>query len=165
MSEPRRAPDRAAETAIRRAVHDIAVCMFTTVDADGRPDARPMLALMLDEDPRLYFLTRRSSCKASRIETEPVVGVTFASNGRYLALRGLAELDATRPLIARLWHPSYRAWFPLGVDDPDLVALRIEVVRADAWDAPVSRVTRALAALVASITRTPHETPRRTLAR
>ena len=39
------------------------------------------------------------------------------------------------PAKAReLWSPFLKAWFPQGLDDPDLVLIRVEVESAEFWD-------------------------------
>ena len=36
--------------------------------------------------------------------------------------------------MAELWNPSYRVWFPRGLEDPELALLRIDVETAEHWD-------------------------------
>lgn len=39
-----------------------------------------------------------------------------------------------RATIAKLWKPSFRAWFPGGAEDPDIVLLKIAGMSAEYWD-------------------------------
>jgi len=57
---------------------------------------------------------------------------------RYVSVSGTATLVRDRGTIERLWDQLYRAWFPQGVDDPELALLRVRVERAEYWDAPQS---------------------------
>jgi hypothetical protein len=41
-----------------------------------------------------------------------------------------------------LWSPALKAWFPQGVDEPDLVLLNVQVEKAEYWDAPASKVVQ-----------------------
>ena len=38
--------------------------------------------------------------------------------------------------MEELWDQLYRAWFPQGLEDLDLALLRVDVERAEYWDAP-----------------------------
>jgi general stress protein 26 len=37
-----------------------------------------------------------------------------------------------------LWTPAMKAWFPDGLNDPDLALLRVQVEGAEYWDSPSS---------------------------
>jgi general stress protein 26 len=50
-----------------------------------------------------------------------------------------------RGKIEQLWKPSLKAWFPQGTSEPDLALLKVDVERAEYWDAPSSPVARAIA--------------------
>ena len=66
-------------------------------------------------------------------------------------------------MIARLWNPTYRAWFPDGIDDPDLTVVRVDVDRADYWETATSRVVRLVEAVTAMVTGTPDQNPKVTV--
>jgi general stress protein 26 len=146
---------------VRELIQQIAVGMLTTVDRHGQLVSRPMLALLLDDDPELYFLTHTSSAKIADVAAESRVAVTFAgSDSTYLAVTGRATASQDPQLIARLWNPTYRAWFPDGADDRDATALRVTIDHADYWEAPTSRVLRLVQAIAAVVTHRPYETPK-----
>jgi general stress protein 26 len=39
-----------------------------------------------------------------------------------------------------LWNPAYKAWFPKGLDDPDLALLKVSATQAEYWDSSSSAV-------------------------
>jgi len=41
-----------------------------------------------------------------------------------------------------LWSAAAKAWFPGGVDDPDLQLLRVQVQHAEYWDVKESRMVQ-----------------------
>lgn len=49
-----------------------------------------------------------------------------------------------------LWNPIYKAWFPDGLDDPNLALIRVDVDQAEYWDSPNSKVVQ-LAGFVKAI--------------
>jgi general stress protein 26 len=149
---------------VREMIRLISVGMLTTIDDDGRFVSRPMLALLLDDDPDICFLTHTSSAKVGQVATASRVAVTFAGpDGTYLAIAGQATASQDRAMVARLWNPTYRAWFPSGVDDPDITVLRVTMDHADYWEAPTSRVVRLIQAIKAVVTHTAYETPKTTV--
>jgi general stress protein 26 len=44
--------------------------------------------------------------------------------------------------MKKLWNPLYKAWFPKGLDDPDICLLRIRVESAEYWDTPSSKMVQ-----------------------
>ena len=56
---------------VRAFIQEAGIGMLTTLDIDGQVVSRPMLALLLDEDPGVYFLTHSSSAKIRQLAAEP----------------------------------------------------------------------------------------------
>ena len=149
---------------VRALIRSTGIGMLTTIDGEGLLVSRPMLALLLDDDARIHFLTHTSSAKVGHITAQPRVALTFiGADSTYLAIAGQASASRDAALVARLWNPTYRAWFPDGVDDPDVTVLRVAVDRADYWEAPTSRDARLIEAVKAVVTHSPYETPRLTV--
>ena len=40
----------------------------------------------------------------------------------------------------QLWNPLAKAWFPKGLEDPDLVLVKIQVNQAEIWDSGTSKI-------------------------
>jgi len=81
----------------------------------------------------------------------------------YLVVLGSAYATRDPELIRRLWHPSYRAWFPAGKDDREATALRVVIARVNYWEPPSAHWRRLLQAAIALITRRAIETPMKTI--
>ena len=43
-----------------------------------------------------------------------------------------------------LWRSDFATWFPKGLDDPDLVLLKVAVEDAEYWDSRTSAVAEAV---------------------
>jgi general stress protein 26 len=56
---------------------------------------------------------------------------------------GSCLLVRSRAITAELWHPEYSRYFPGGVEDPDLILLKVTINSAEYWDAE-ARTMRAL---------------------
>jgi general stress protein 26 len=83
----------------------------------------------------------------------------------YFVVLGSAVASQDRDLIRRLWHPSYRAWFPDGKDDREAVALRVVVDTVNYWEPPRSSFSRLFQAIKAIVTHRAVDTPMKTLDR
>jgi general stress protein 26 len=137
--------------------------MLVTTDHHGAQAGRPMLPLFLPDDPHIYFLTHHDSRKVRQIAERPRVVITIISEGRYFVVLGSASASRDAELIRRLWHPSYRAWFPSGRDDREATALRIVVDAVNYWEPPRSRVVRLFQAVKAVVTGLAVDTPMKTI--
>jgi general stress protein 26 len=124
-----------------RLVKDIRFGMLTTKDSDGSLSARPMTTVQKAFDGTLWFFTSRSSPPAFAIAAQPEVGLQYVDTHRdvYVSLSGEATIEHDRVRMEGLWSPPIQAWFPKGVDDPDLVMLRVDVYRAEYWDVKESK--------------------------
>ncbi|BCM90856.1 hypothetical protein IAD21_02718 [Abditibacteriota bacterium] len=121
----------------------IRIAMLTTIDESGELHARPMAAMDVEFDGDLWFFTAKSSPKVHDIDSKPTVNVAFSDpeNQNYVSLAGRAELVIDRALFEKYWSKAFEAWFPQGLDDPELALLKINVESAQYWDAPSSVVS------------------------
>jgi general stress protein 26 len=132
---------------VRDLIRGITFCMLTTVDGQGRLHSRPMAVSNPDEfDGQLWFFTYGRSHKCADVDRNHQVNCAFAdpNDQTYVSVSGDASLVRDRDEIRRRWKPQYNAWFPNGVDEPDLALLRVTVERAEYWDSPSSLVAHAI---------------------
>ncbi|MDB6060818.1 MAG: ral stress protein [Verrucomicrobiaceae bacterium] len=120
--------------------------MFTTTDGSGRLNSRPMTSQEVDVDGVLWFFCSLHSEIAHELSERPQVNISFAEpkDGFYVSLAGQATLVRDRGLYASLWNPLVKAWFPRGLDDPDLVLIRFDIESAEYWDADSSRMVQLI---------------------
>lgn len=128
-------------------IKDIRFAMLTTRGADGSLHSRPMATLEEEIHDKLWFFTGRSTRISADVAAIPQVNVSYTDSAsqRYISLCGLAEVVENHERIRELWRPAYAAWFPLGIDDPDLVLLRINIESVDYWPSPTTWISRTLA--------------------
>jgi general stress protein 26 len=114
------------------------VAMLTTLQTrDGSLHSRPMMTQEMPFDGTLNFLTKFSTDKIDEIRAGSQVNLTYVSPsiGRYISISGAAYILRDRIRIEAMWSEIYRAWFPQGIDEPDLALLRVDVIEAEIWDA------------------------------
>ena len=148
---------------VRALIQQAGVAILMNVNEEGMHIGRPMLPLLVHNDPHLYFLTHQSSRKVTQLAVRPQVGVSIVSTNCFVVVAGSARLSRDAALIRRLWSPTYRAWFPDGKDDREATVIRVEVERIDYWEPPSNRVVRLAQAVKAVLTRRASETPMKTL--
>jgi general stress protein 26 len=128
--------------------------MMTTVDEDGSLRSRPMWTLGDTFDGTLWFFTGADAPKAQELARNDQVGLSYAAPDKdlYVSVSGRAQLVRDRAKIEELWNPFAEAWFPDGVDDPNLAMLKITVDRAQYWEDKKPKVLQ-LAEILVSIVR------------
>lgn len=119
-------------------IKDIEVAMMTTTSEDGGLHSRPMATQKTDFDGDLWFFTNNRSGKILALKKDQNVNLSYASpeHNRYLSVSGRAEVVNNKQKAKELWSPVLKAWFPEGVDDPELTLIRVSVESAEYWDAP-----------------------------
>ena len=130
---------------IAELIGDIKFAMLTTVASDGSLRSRPLSTLKMDTQARLWFFTSLSSPKMDEIREDTRVGLTYARPDKqdYVSISGTAEVTRDKEKMKEMWTPWIKPWFPAGLDDPDLVLLKVSIDEAEYWDAPGSAIMRA----------------------
>jgi general stress protein 26 len=143
-------------------IKDIKFTMMTTVDENGAIYSRPMATQQIDEssfDGRLWFFTRKNSFKVHNIEHDQHVNLAYANpdHQKYVSVAGRAILSEDRELMEKLWNPMYKAWFPEGLEDPQILLIGVQVESADLWDTPPSKVVQLAGFIKATVTGQPYK--------
>ncbi len=130
---------------IAELIGDIKFAMLTTVASDGSLRSRPLSTLKMDTQARLWFFTSLSSPKMDEIREDTRVGLTYERPDKqdYVSISGTAEVTRDKEKMKEMWTPWIKPWFPAGLDDPDLVLLKVSIDEAEYWDAPGSAIMRA----------------------
>jgi general stress protein 26 len=139
---------------IAELIRDVRICMLTTAAEDGTFDSRPMATQETEFDGTVYFLTRHESGKVHEIEDDSHVSLIYAdpSNHSYVAAKGRARVSRDQAKVHELWNPMYKAWFPLGEDDPSITLLEVEIDEADYWQASSSKLVLGIKYIARAVT-------------
>ena len=137
------APDESLER-LGELLKNIQYCMLTSVEKDGALRSRPMYTLNRDFDGKLWFFTANDSGKVEEIQTDTQVNLSYVSTDqrKFVSVSGKAAILQDRGKMADFWHPTYRAWFPGGVEDPNLRLICVEVDHAEYWESPSTFLAR-----------------------
>ena len=134
-------------------IKDIKIAMMVSEDGGGLR-SRPMWTAGDRFEGDLWFFTRKSAHKVGETGRHPRVNLAYADPGdeNYVSVSGTAELVDDKTRLKELWSEPMRAWFPKGLDDPDLGLLRVTVEQAEYWDAPSSTMAFAIGYVKAMVT-------------
>jgi general stress protein 26 len=140
-------------------IKDIKFAMFTTVHEDGSLHSRPMATQQLEFDGDLWFFTNADSAKVEEARNQRHVNVSYAlpDDQRYLSVSGTAEMVRDRAKMEELWNPIYKAWFPKGLEDPEIALLKVSVEGAEYWDTPSGRMVQLIGYVKAMVTGEPYK--------
>ena len=138
-------------------VKDARIAMLTTMTSDGKHLARPMALQEVEFDGDLWFFVEDDSDKVTEIQANPSVNVSFSNqkNTAWTSIAGTAEIVHDKAKAKDLWSPVLNAWFPDGLDSPNLALIKVHADSAEYWDGPGSRMVQLLGILRAAVTRNP----------
>lgn len=144
---------------LAKLIDGIKIAMLTTVESDGRPHSRPMATMEVEFDGDLWFFSREDSAKTHEVTQDHFASVSYAnpSHQVYVTMSGPVKLVHDKNKMAELWSPMLKAYFPDGLDDPHLSLIKVEVDRAEYWDAPSSSLVQAIGYAKAAIAGKPYE--------
>lgn len=121
---------------VHKLLEGYSTVMLVTLDGPSRHptmNARPMAVAKLDEDCTITFLTKVDSDKVDEAKSRGA-SVTAQGTMSFLSIAGTTEVSRDKATIAAAWKPSYKSWFPEGLDDPTLCALVFKPSKAEIWD-------------------------------
>jgi general stress protein 26 len=135
-------------------IDGIKFAMFTTIDEDGSLCSRPMTTQEMEFDGNLWFMTDQTTQKVRAVERDQHVNIAYADpdSSLYVSVSGRAEMVHDRSKIEELWSPAYKAFFPDGVEDPNIALVKVKVERAEYWDSPSSKLVQLVGFAKAIIT-------------
>ena len=121
-------------------IRGIKVAMLTTIGPDGSLRSRPMATLPAEFDGTLWFFTNGDSPKVDEVQHEQHVNISYddCEDHRYVSISCRATLCQERQKLEELWSPILLAWFPLGLEDPQLALLRLEADSWEYWDCQIA---------------------------
>ncbi len=134
--------DRAdAQKKLWAMVKDIRVAMLTIWDGE-RMHSRPMHGYQEEFAGELFFFTRLDSGKTHEVMRYDQLNLAYADikSQTYVSVAGRGEIVLDRELMNRYWTPMAGAWFPKGLDDPDLALIKVTAESAEYWDMTASRM-------------------------
>ena len=137
-------------------IGDIRFAMLTTRHSNGHLHARPLTTQNTgdDKDARLWFFLSRSAESIKDLSFDANVNVAYSHPGKdsYVSVSGTASIVDDAAKKRALWSSINQAWFPAGVDDPDLALLCVDITHAHYWDVRESKIVQIWKMTKAAIT-------------
>jgi general stress protein 26 len=140
---------------VKALVKDAHICMLTTMTSDGRHVSRPMAVQDVEFDGDLWFFASDQSDLVTQIAVNPQVNVAFSDSKQnaWVSLSGTAQRVDDPQRARELWSPLFKAWFPDGLETPDLTLVKVTGETAEYWAAAhSSKVVTLLGYAKASVT-------------
>lgn len=98
----------------------------------------------LEEDMLLYFFVSRKTELGDRLRSDGNVNVAYANTDKdqYVSITGDATINEDMDKKRHLFNALAKAWFPGGVEDPDLELVEVRIRHAEYWDVKESKTTQ-----------------------
>ena len=144
--------DEAAKK-FKKLINDINVCMFITNNQKDE-HTRPMATIEVEENGTLWFFTDIRSIKVEEVSTQREVHLVYAHPGKesYIDVWGSAQVVTDKQSIKDKWSPIVKAWFPNGVDDPNIALLKVTPYNIYYWDAETGKMVSFLKIAASAVT-------------
>jgi len=138
----------------KKLVEEIKACMFITNTAGEQEHTRPMATIEVEDNGTLWFFTDVRSIKVEEVNMQREVHLVYAHPGKesYLDVWGEAAVVTDMQSKKDKWTPFVKAWFPDGVDDPNLALLKVQPQDVYYWDAEAGRMVSFLKIIAGAIT-------------
>ena len=137
-------------------IKDIRFGMLTHRHPDGSLHAHPLTTQdkSLGEDGLLHFFVSRQTELGQRLRQDGNVNIAYVDPAKdvYVSLAAHATVKEDEALRKRLFNALDKAWFPGGVDDPNLELVEVQIRHAEYWNAKESKLTQLLKIATAAAT-------------
>ena len=122
---------------VKQMVADARICMLTTMTEDHRHVSRPMALQEVEFDGDLWFFTYADSDLVQQINHFPQVNVAFSDpkQQNWISIAGAASQVEDRAKAEQLWSAPLKAWFPDGLETPNLTLVKVTAQTAEYWEA------------------------------
>lgn len=108
---------------------------ISSIDANGFPVTRAMLAPREIDGNDIYFSTNTSSKKIVQYQENNKACVYFYERGRFkyqgVTIKGTMQVCTDQPTKDKVWRLGDRLFYKKGVTDPDYCVLKFTAIEAE----------------------------------
>ncbi len=105
---------------------------IASVDEDGFPNLKAMLAPRERDGATFYFTTNTSSLRVKQYQNNPKASIYFYHRGRFrytgVMVKGTMQVLTDSETKERIWRTGDIMFYKKGVTDPDYCVLRFTAV-------------------------------------
>lgn len=125
-------------------IKDIRIAMLTTMESNGCLRSIPMSTIKTECDGNVWFFTNFDSKKVDEIHQHGCVNVSYADidKNKFVSISGGARVIKDKAKMEELWKPFLKAWFPEGLNDPNIALLCVKIEEAEYWDPKSSKMAQ-----------------------
>ena len=147
--------DKSFQEQLWELIKDIRFPMLVHRHLGGRLHAHPltMKNKSLKPGEPLHFFVSRDGELGQRLKVDGAVCVTYTDADRdlYVSVSGHAVISDDAGTKKRLFNALDKAWFPAGVDDPDLELVEVEIEHAEYWNVKESKASQLFKVAAAAV--------------
>ncbi|HEY1025152.1 MAG TPA: pyridoxamine 5'-phosphate oxidase family protein [Sphingobacteriaceae bacterium] len=138
---------------LKELVEEVRICMLCTRHRD-HINSKPMSTSKVDPNGDIWFFTDELTEKVEQVESNPQVCLAYSDPSRntYLSISGTAGIVHDQNKLQELWNPVLKAWFPAGLDTPNVALLKVSPDHAEYWDSSSSKMVVFFNAVKAAVT-------------
>jgi general stress protein 26 len=119
------------------------ICMLLSDEKDEEYlSGRPMAISDVDEKGNIWFFTKERFHWVDELEEDKTVSLAVINeaDNTYLMIHGNASLSDDQEKMKELWKPTMKAWYPKGLDEADIILLKVEPEDVHYWDSDSSNM-------------------------
>ena len=129
-------------------IKDTRFCMLSHRHTDGTLHSHPLTTQNKDlgEDGCLYFFVSRSSEVGRRLQQDGNVNLAYANVDKdtWVSVTGTARVSQDMQKKKELFNVMAKAWFPGGVEDPNLELVEVKIEEAEYWNVKENKLLQLL---------------------
>jgi general stress protein 26 len=126
---------------LKSLVDEVRIAMLCTSHGE-HIRSRPMATAQFDEEGNIWFFTDEHSGKTDELSSNHQICLAYSSPSKntYISITGQASVVNDWQKMKELYNPAINAWFPKGLDDPNLALLKVSPYQAEYWDSSSSKM-------------------------
>ena len=151
--------ERASHETLWELIKDTRFCMLAHRHADGTLHSHPLTTQnkALDEGASLYFFVSRRSEVGQRLQADGNVNLAYANPGKdtWVSITGTARVLDDLAKKRELFNVFAKAWFPGGLEDPDMELVEVRIHEAEYWNVKENQLLQVLKMFKSAVTGNP----------
>ena len=123
---------RDAEKTIGTIIDNAKTAFISSIDADGFPNTKAMLAVRKrDGIKTLWFTTNTSSMRVAHYRANPKACAYFCDTRFFRGVQLLGTMEVCEDAESKkmIWRDGDQQYYPQGVSDPDYCVLKFTAVK------------------------------------
>lgn len=122
---------------------EVSTCMLLTNERfNDNLSGRPMGIAKVEADGTMWFFAKLMSQKVEELEHSDKVSLVVINENKniYLMIHGKGNISYDKLKMKELWNPLMKTWFPEGLEDPDMVLIKVTPTEALYWESSSSKM-------------------------